>query len=1346
MIVARDKRGNMPFALIAVTILILSLGYGVVSSQIDNAEDNADDVTKEIEAIGKAVQRSESFVNRGLGELLASTGKQTNTMSSKIDDFNTSSERWMNKQFPSVDGCVKITILDFDIRLVSENMKVDGGGYTPAYLKAVGKFTARYECDSGSAEKTINISSDGSCALPLVAEMGSLFELSLSGDGSVLSQMMMYQLTALAQERVINGYGSIAATGDMGTKQIITVEDVQESYRSCVSAIELISFKNSSEGTITGSGKLDLADILASDEGCIKIDLGAIYAQALISVLDDIVLQWSDYFCGNLVINFLDGASDRIKNVWDSVVNFFTGKDTMSASPYIREIMEQNGYSEQDYRYLWNGKSANYNVPVFSVTKIIDDESKTVSVGGFDTSVRYPDVDTLNWNGISNFKSEYRLQNNEIREWIRSILNTTAVNIGADRSIGQISLSIGIDDDRPFTEDIRIAINGSLSKLDDDVERVVNSSIKNQEIYDPFYTAICTKLTQNFDSVFGINELKNRMLAQVNFESVDRSLIDSGLDADERAYLISSLRSAICNEDVIEAYRDAAHDMLNRFDALQKVPDGQNGVIKKFLVMIGEKAMPMLSAINDIPERMTNLCNEMCQNMNVNPYCGVIDVPRENYFSLTGIDDTVKETISVTDVLSPNIIIRGPNQNLDDCIHYVGFNENKGASYCTVFRVSLDDIIEYTAGGRGTISSMLGINDSSMSGTVPISIDIKVAVVSGWALSGVSSYKASNTVFSDGWELLVKALEPLLEPLRKLFKIINDVMILIGSSLLELSKYVSKVVEQLYYAIMEPVMELKKFIEEQLDSIMNQTLGEFVGVVEYILKATMKKQTVGLSFMGLTLTFTTDLVSFVKNVKTILTIKLSGKLSGLWIECGMTIKQKDLKDGKDYFITGDARIKGNDWDVEVNIDPLMKSMDHLATINGEARGTSFDIVFPYVVQYREASLKISDIEGIGDTLSNIPLPLLGLKGSFDAGLELKYNIPFETGVVVNEFESNPPGDDIGNEWVELYNSSNRTADISGYSIVAGSNEKTKRMTIGDVILSPHERLMIVLDKHVKLVNDKNDTLDGECVILKNREGVEIDRSIVGKDRENSSYTWQRVADGALDWTFAKGTPGTGNCGGLVNGDMVKGHMKNIFKESAMRALSDMGGVLNGTEDLNEFIQRAIQDAITTMIDMIAGCLVEASIFVSFEVMDVSGTTATGIRIALSIDSKTVGDTIKFLVGEIESLLFNMENPYGIDGGTMFYDNIDLAVTMYTGIRAPGFLGKIEELPDIEIGVYIASNLSGLCAAFGRDVGKWSVTAGVILEDCPSVLIPSKMGVDPNLKSDFWLVRAVIGAA
>ncbi|MDD2411202.1 MAG: hypothetical protein PHV81_06035 [Candidatus Methanomethylophilaceae archaeon] len=95
---------------------------------------------------------------------------------------------------------------------------------------------------------------------------------------------------------------------------------------------------------------------------------------------------------------------------------------------------------------------------------------------------------------------------------------------------------------------------------------------------------------------------------------------------------------------------------------------------------------------------------------------------------------------------------------------------------------------------------------------------------------------------------------------------------------------------------------------------------------------------------------------------------------------------------------------------------------------------------------------------------------------------------------------------------------------------------------------------------------------------------------------------------------------------------------------------------------------------------------------------------------------------------------------------MLYENIDLAVTAYTGMKAPKFLDGDSLVPDVKLGVYISSNISGLCAAFGKDAGRWSVNAGVLIEDCPSALLPRKMDADPELKSDLWLIRAVIGEA
>lgn len=1336
----------MPFAIIAVTILILSMSYGAVISGISDAEERTSDVTYELKFLNESVDKTVSFINRGMGELIVSTGTGSGTLYSKSDSFKSSSEVWMEKQFPCYDGDVKITPLDMDVELRTEALQTPDGGRMPTYLRAEGTVAVRFDCSSGTIERVLDIRSDGSCALPLVEEMGSLFEIGLSGSGSMLSQMMSYQLTAMAQERVIRGYGSLAATGSMGTDRILTADDVERSYRSCVTAMELLYFRDSEEGTLTDSGQVDLADLVVPEDEHLTLDMGVIYAQALISVTDELILQWNDYFYGNVISDFLDNVTDKLRNAWDSLVGFFTGKDTLSASPYIREIMERNGYSESDYRYLLNGKSVSYYVPETSIVRTVNGERFTVTVGGFNNTVEYPDVDILEWSGIRNFKNEYRTEHNFIREWTRGILNSAAVKVGTNKSLGQISVPVTFDDDVTFTEDIMSAVKKSLSETDGSLERAVENSIEEQEIYDPFYSAICGKISKGFDSAFGLNKLESRMCDHPELAATEQRLLNSGLDSEDIEYLMSSLKSSLCNESVLSSYRAEAEKMLERFDVLLQVPGGQSGLIKEFLSMIGTKILPAMSSLYNMQERMTNLCEEMCGNMDLSPYSGLTELPKESWFLLENGGVRSKEFITVSDKLSPEIKILEPNKNPDDCIHYVGFNEKRGAAYYTVFRIVLTDEIKYSAEGASTEAALLNIKDSFISGTVPIHVDLIIPVVSGWELSGVYGYKPSTTFLNDFWKILLDVLEPVLKPLRELLKIINEVISIVGPALMEIANYAAAVVEKLYNAIIGPMMEIRNFVESELSNLLNQAVGGFANMVDFIFRATLNKQTVGISFLGMTLKFSTDIASFMRNVKNVLIIELSGNVSGLKFDCDMTIHERITDKRKDSYVTSGVRIAGEDWNLKMKLDPMMKTGNQLASLSGAVRNISLDVVFPHAVQYREAGVKLSDLDGIGNMLSNIPLPVAGMKGSLDAGLELKYDVPFKTGVVVNEFESNPPGNDIGNEWVELYNASGTSVDITGYTLMAGSDKKSKRMVLGEKVLSPRELYVINLEKHMVLINDKNNILNGECVILLDREGTEVDRSIVGKDRENNSYTWQRVADGAVDWVFAEGTPGTQNCGGFVNGELVKGTMRNIFRESAIKTMNDMGGLLDGTEDLSEFMKRAMRDAIDTTIEQISSCLIEASVFVSFDVSDIAGTTATGFKMALSVNTKTVSETIKYLVGEIESLLFNMGNPYGIDGRTLPYENIHLCFTVHTGIGTPGFLDKTGIIPKIDVGVRISSNLSGLYGLLGKDMGRWSVCAGIVLEDCPSVLLPSVMAVKPDMQTDLWLVKAVIGQA
>jgi hypothetical protein len=366
-------------------------------------------------------------------------------------------------------------------------------------------------------------------------------------------------------------------------------------------------------------------------------------------------------------------------------------------------------------------------------------------------------------------------------------------------------------------------------------------------------------------------------------------------------------------------------------------------------------------------------------------------------------------------------------------------------------------------------------------------------------------------------------------------------------------------------------------------------------------------------------------------------------------------------------------------------------------------------------------------------LSNIPLPIPGLKAEIDAGIDLKYNLPFTKGILINEFELNPPGDDKDHEWVEIVNATRSRVDLEGYTIHAGSNLTGKVYKITNSQLMPGQREVFNLPGQF-LNNSK------EYVVLKSPDGKVVDTTPVKSDSSNDSRTWQRAADAATDWAFAEGTPSGGNCGGILGGEMMKAQIFKLLKDSAVKTMGKMK-MLKSTDDLGKFIKVALQDAIDTGIEMLANCLVEAGIFLSIDITDASSTMCAGVRFSLFIDSGFVEQGLKYIVGEIESFIFNIENPYGYKPKTILTDNLYLGVTFYFGMNTPSFLKQIDLYPEVQIGIHISCNVSGLCRLFGKNIGEWEVNAGVLIMDCPPFLIPPSQKPDISREADLWLLKA-----
>jgi len=1340
----RSKDGSMPFVAIAVVLLILASAYGVMISQAKDMGETADNIVTELGSLDSSIKDTETFVERGLGELIfrISTDPEGGLLEKRAEMFKEQSSAWMNSNFPYADRGVSVSVRDFDFALEAESLKMTSSdtftdGFTPSYLKATGHYTANFTSGSGTVLRTTEVSTDGSCALPLVAEQGSLFDLMVSSDGSALSQMITHQLTTLAQYRVLNGYGALGEYGAMGTMSIITADDVRAAYDSSMKVLSMLVFRCASDGLDPEMKQLDLADWLISENGYIEIDLSAVYSQALISIMDDLALKWFDYLYGNLILDGADMILDTLCNAWDSLKGFFSGKNEFSAAPYIERVIADNGLDMNKYRYLLSGKTA--SIKISEVTVAIG--GSNVTIPSMTVCPNYPTVDLMLWEGIARFKSNYRADTNEIRDWIQSIINTAAVSVGTSKALGTIRVPIDPSDDESFMESVYKAVDVSLRDGNSEVDRIMTSAIKDQRLSDPFCSAIFWVISENRDKIYATDSF---------IENIRTSVISALISFFERSGLSFSSEDVAKASDIIlggadvkggiAQYETEIDGCLSGLKALTDIPAGKSGAIKDICTAIFKTGVLAVDFAIDVPERIRTLCSEAIENTNINAYSGLVDLPGSDCFSLTGSEgNTSVEKLSVSSVSSVKIQVKGPNDNLSDCVHYVGFNDNTGASYATAFSVKIEDHLEYIVRGSGALESAMGVSDSVSKGSSEIRMDLKIIVASGWGLAGVKDYAASNTLLVDAWNVLVKLLSPILEPLRKVVSMIMDALSILGSALMELSKYVASIIEKLYQKLIEPLEALGRFIEEKLEGLFNAVLEKAVDAVQWIVGIDMSKQTVGFTFMGFTLTFTTKLATLASNTKTLLTVTMSCVIHNIKVSGSITIKQRGSGASKELFFSGNAEIEGNNWSVSAEIDPLMKSTSHLLTINGHVRGVMFDIILPDLVQYQHADFTLSDIPAIGMMLSNIPLPIPGLKASIDAGVDLKYNIPFKTGILINEFELNPPGNDKDNEWVELLNATKSKVDLNGYTLTASSDPKTKVYTIKGLTLSPGQREVINLPG--SFLNNSGSSLlsAGESVTLKSPDGQEVDKTPAKKDSSNDGRTWQRVADAAIDWAFAEGTPGTSNCGGLFGGEMVKAQIIKIIKDSAVKTMGKMKS-LKSTGDLGAFFRVALQDAIDTGIGMLAACLVEAAIFVSIDITDASSTMCTGVRISLFIDSGFIEQGLEYLVGEMESILLNIENPYGLKPLEVLTDNLYLGVTVYMGLTSPKFLKNIDIYPNVKLGIHVDCNMSALCRLIGSDIGKWKVTAGVIIMDCPSPLIPSALKANPALDSDLWLIR------
>ena len=1293
-----DRRGSVPFSVLAVTILLMASVAGAVIAEHARSGDEIDRTAEGVLAVERAVGDIASYIEQELGIIILNISRDDSLgpLEDRSKVFVERAEAWVDDRFPMVSGDIKAELLgrSFDLKAESMGMLQYGGeveGYAPAYLRGVGTIVLDVHSDRGRTEQEVEISTDGSYALPLSAERGSMFERMVGGGGISISQMMSYELESLAQYRVLNGYGANAQFGSKGTESIITAEDVRNAYANALSLAGDICFRDS--GGMLTADRVDLADLVAGDT--LTIDRASFYGQVLMSSADDLVIKWFDYLCGDVLLEHLDGRIALSRLAIDSLINFFTGDDIFGAGSYIEDFMKEAGVKESVYRFPGSGTT-------------------TVSVGGYTVTVDNPAVDVLDQSWIRMFNIHYRLGDSYLRDMIRQILNTAAASVFAS-DYPPLVLHIDPSDDRSFMEQVSEAYLQLTDEYLSLMEASLLDAVESNAFYDPFYAEIAETVMRHTAELADTDGLTSAIEAKL-----------LALAGDETDALMGSY-------EIQRAVRDYAAKVyadLSVYDALRSVEGSGPDLIGCLMGEIVSHHLPFSGMKDTVDSRARALMDEIVAESSTDPYARPIDLPGAEHFLLEDGDGNItQECLRLQYESSP--VIQEPAVVRDKCTHVTGFLEDVLAAYSTTFQIRLSDIIDYRVEGTSSLSSAIDSSITSASrGTVSNDITIEISVASAWALVGVD-YSASDTIFSDAWSILSEYFEPILEPLREILEIVRNIIDVISGCVMEIAGYVADIVTQLYERLMGPMAILAEWAEEHLEEMISE------GVLDFFYSINLVRQDLSFEYLGYRFDLSLDLASLATSTKTLFSATLSGPIAGLAVSAGITVKVRGDMNVSNAFVTGKATVQSDDWKVKVAMDPLMKGSRHLITVSADIGDADITVVMPDLDDYNELGFTLSGTPGIGQTLSSIPIPGLGVNLGLDAGVSIKYSAPMSTGLIINEYESNPPGDDSGREWVELLNNSDREIDLDGYTLTAASDRRKTMRLEGSI--SPGE--FLVVETKFVLVNSAGKmTKNGDGVTLKDPDGVVVDKTGTHKDEKDDPFTWQRSYDGAGDWEFKRSTMGTSN-GSYVSGRLLNAEAaKDIMITSIQSAFDEVGSITD-LETMQEVVKLTIKNAVDKVIKKVAGCFVEASVFVKVDVLDPTSTASSGIRVALRCDSDMVEDVLKYIAGKIESIALSMKNPYRVDGIAAFTDNIDLEVTFGARVQYPGVLARsLDSVPKADFGITFRTNISALSRIVGADAGTPGIECGIRIIDCPLEIIPSKLSPKKGMDHDMWLIR------
>jgi hypothetical protein len=312
-------------------------------------------------------------------------------------------------------------------------------------------------------------------------------------------------------------------------------------------------------------------------------------------------------------------------------------------------------------------------------------------------------------------------------------------------------------------------------------------------------------------------------------------------------------------------------------------------------------------------------------------------------------------------------------------------------------------------------------------------------------------------------------------------------------------------------------------------------------------------------------------------------------------------------------------------------------------------------------------------------------------------------------------------------------------DLDGYTIIPLSGGGKKSYTIQDKIIAPGEHYVITFPTQM-LNNSK------ESITLYDADGNVADTTPMKNDSSDDDRTWQRETDASAKWVFKKGTKGGDNGGMFSNGSPIRAAIMQCMMDAATQAFKEMGSKIIGPDGVALFVKRILELTIQNAINMIAGCVVSASVFIEIAVNDATGSVHSGIRFSIVVGREIIKDGLNWLVGQVVSMMNHIDNPTGMSPRQILSDDIYFRTMIFASITTPKILGSLGGKQGVTAGLVIECNLTAIATLFGKSNGHWKVNVGLVFEDIPTYMVPPMIKVDSDKRTDLWLFMLTLEKA